>query len=115
MMFAFTSLLMLSLSAVLYLMVRALPRLAEEPETERKNFIDRWAHSQFPEKVDNALNGYLLKFLRKLKVFILKLDNSINHHLQKVKPEENGKKPAIDFKEIAGQSQNGDAKKEEKI
>lgn len=101
MMFAFTSLLMLSLSAVLYLMVRALPRLVEEPE-EKKNFIDRWAHSQLPEKVDATLNGYLLKFLRKLKVFVLRLDNSINRHMQKVKPEDNGKKPAIDFKEIAG-------------
>ncbi len=108
MMFAFTSLLMLSLSAILYLMVRALPRLAEEPETEQKSFIDRWAHSQIPEKVDEAVNGYLLKLLRKFKVFALKLDNSISRHLERVKPEGNGKKPAIDFKEIAGQNKEGE-------
>lgn len=104
-MFIFTSVLMVSLSTLLYLMARALPRIAEEPaEADKRNFLDRWAHSPIPEKVDIALNGFLLKFLRKLKVLVLKIDNALSRHLQKVKPEENGKKPAIDFKEIAGQN-----------
>ncbi|HEX4104167.1 MAG TPA: hypothetical protein VHZ04_01665 [Candidatus Paceibacterota bacterium] len=108
--FIFTSILMVSLSVVLYLMARALPRIVEEPQAEKPGILDRWAHSQFPEKVDLALNGFLLKFLRKFKVLVLKLDNTLSKHLQKVKVEESGKKPAIDFKEIAGQnkeSENG--------
>jgi len=105
--FAFTSILMVSLSAVLYLAARALPRIAEEPQAEgdgRRGFLDRWAHSQIPEKVDMAFNGFMLKFLRRVKVFILKLDNLLSRHLQKVKPEDTSKKPNIDFKEIAGQN-----------
>jgi len=108
--FVFVSILMVSFSAVLYLMARALPRIVEEPQLEEpRSFLDRWAHSQIPEKVDVALNGFLLKFLRKLKVFVLKLDNMLSRHLQKVKPETESKKPAIDFKEIAGSaSSKGD-------
>ncbi len=99
---------MASLSGVLYLMVRALPRIAEEPAGERKSFLDRWAHSEVPEKVDQALNGFLLKFLRKAKVLVLKLDNALSKHLQKIKPEDTDKKPAIDFKEMAGQNKKAE-------
>jgi hypothetical protein len=101
--FIFTDIFMLSLGAVLYLMVRALPRIAEEP-SEKKNFLDRWAHSDIPEKMDTALNGFLLKFLRKVKILVLKVDNALSKELRKIKSEENGAKPAIDFKEILGQS-----------
>lgn len=102
--FVFVLVLMASLSAVLYLVVRALPRIADDPDTDRRSFLDRWAHSEIPEKVDLALNSFLIKFLRKVKVVILKLDNELSKHLQRVKPEENGKKPNIDFKEIAGKN-----------
>ncbi len=109
--FISVSILMISFSAVLYLMARALPRIVEEPQTdERRGFLDRWARSQIPEKVDLALNGFLLKFLRKLKVLVLRLDNTLSHHLQKVKPEDNTKKPNIDFKEIAGQNKEVESK-----
>jgi hypothetical protein len=101
--FIFVSILMISFSSVLYLTARALPRIVEEPQAEdHRSFLDRWAHSQIPEKVDLAVNGYLLKFLRKLKVLVLKFDNSLSKHLQKVKPESQEKKSNIDFKEIAG-------------
>jgi len=100
-MFIFTTVLMFSLSAVLYLMVRALPRIAEEPAVEKRSLLDRWAHSQIPEKVDNTVNGFLLKFLRRLKVVVLKIDNGLSTRLEKVKPAvEDPKKTAIDFKEI---------------
>lgn len=97
---------MVGLSTVLYLMVRALPRISEEPDGNVSLF-DRWAHSQFPERVDRVLNGFLLKFLRKLKVLVLKFDNTLSTHLEKVKPGEADKRPAIDFREIAGQNGNG--------
>lgn len=96
---------MLSLGAVLYLMVRALPRIVEEPP-EKKNFLDRWAHSDIPEKMDAALNGFLVKFLRKVKILILKLDNMLSKELRKIKPEENGAKPVIDFKEMIEQNKD---------
>lgn len=104
--FIFTDILMLSLGAVLYLMVRALPRIVEDP-SEKKNFLDRWAHSDAPEKMDAVLNSFLFKFLRKVKVLVLKLDNALSRGLRKVKPEESGVKPTIDFKEIIEQKENG--------
>jgi len=102
--FIFTTILMVSLSGVLYLMVRALPRVEEVPST-KTNFLDRWAHSEIPEKVDAALNGFLLKFLRKIKVGVLKLDNKLAHHLQKITHEEREKekKSDIDFVGITGE------------
>ncbi len=97
---------MISFSAVLYLMVRALPRIAEAPDMEKRSVLDRWAHSQIPERVDLFLNSFLLKLLRKIRVLVLRLDNSLSRSLQKVKPgdEANDKRPNIDFKEIAGQN-----------
>ncbi len=82
--FIFTLLLMFSLSALLYLMVRALPRIVDEPAAEQRGLLDRWAHSEIPEKVDAWFNEFLLKFLRKFKVFVLKLDNTISTHLRKI-------------------------------
>jgi hypothetical protein len=100
--FIFTIILMVCLGTVLYLMVQALPRI-EEVSSEEKPFLERWAHSEMPEKIDAAFNGFLLKFLRRMKVLILKLDNTLARHLQKIKPEED-KRPSIDFKEISGQN-----------
>jgi hypothetical protein len=103
--FVFTTILMVSLSTVLYLVVRALPRIVEDPSSEKSGLLDRWARSQIPEKVDATLNGFLLKFLRRAKVFVMKIDNSLSKHLQKVKPEETDKKPNIDFKEMANKTE----------
>jgi len=93
---------MVCLGTVLYLTVQALPRIEEVP-SEEKGFLERWARSEMPEKIDAAFNNFLLKFLRRTKVLILKLDNVLAKHLQKIKPEEN-KRPNIDFKEISGQN-----------
>ena len=102
----------ISLSVVLYLMVRALPRVVEEPAaTDRKTLLDRWAHSDIPEKVDAVLNGFLFKFLRKTRVTVLKLDNALGSRLQKMKPEDTNGKPAIDFKEMANKTDAAEAEK----
>jgi hypothetical protein len=103
--FIFIIVLMICLGTVLYLTVQTLPRLEEVPSDDR-GFFERWAHSEMPEKIDAALNNFLLKFLRKVKVLVLKLDNALAKHLQKIKPGED-KRPAIDFKEISGQNKEG--------
>jgi hypothetical protein len=111
-MFIFTLVLMASLSTVLYLVVQALPRIAEESDGGASPAKGWWVRSHIPEKIDIALDGFILKLLRKVKVAILKVDNAVSARLEKVKPAGNGKRSAIDFKEIAGQnkeSQNGNA------
>ncbi len=111
--FIFSLILMLCLGAVLYIMVRALPRLEEAPEGEgTKSVFARWAHSEFPEKIDAAFNSFVLKFLRRAKVFVLKIDNSIAKSLRKVQPPENRTNTNIDFREISGQNSEGKAKEE---
>jgi len=70
---------------MLYLLARTLPRL-EESQTDRKGFLERWFASDIPEKVDLVLNQFLVKFLRKLKVLLLRVDNSLSTHLKKIKP-----------------------------
>jgi len=107
--FIFTTILMICLGTVLYLTVQALPRIEEVP-TEEKGFLERWAHSEMPERIDAAFNNFLVKFLRRVKVLVLKLDNSLSKHLQKIKPEED-KRPNIDFKEISGQGNKEDSEK----
>jgi hypothetical protein len=103
---------MFSLSSVLYLMVRALPRVAEEGSSaERRGLLDRWAHSEIPERIDASFNSFLLKFLRRFKVIVLKLDNTISTHLRKINHEDQQKKSAIDFKEISGKSESEEIKK----
>jgi hypothetical protein len=102
--FVFSTILMLSIGMLLYLVARALPRVEEEPHG-KPNILDRWAASEIPEKVDATFNAYLAKFLRKTKVVLLKVDNSLTARLKKMTPSENGGltgKPKIDFKDITG-------------
>lgn len=113
--FIVTNILMVSAATLIFVVARTLPRLEPENQPEKKNILERWIASEIPEKVDAALNNFLVKFLRKLKVWLLKIDNFLSGHLQKIKPAEapggangNGKaKPTIDFKEIAAKK-NGE-------
>ena len=103
--FIATNVLMVALGAMLYLIARSLPRIGEDPALRKEGIIDRWANSQVPEKIDAVVNGVLEKALRKAKIVLMKVDNSITAHLKKVKPMSppgNGK-TQIDFKEMAAQ------------
>ncbi len=113
MMFVFTILLMLALGTVLYLMVRALPRLGGEDEPAKESFLDRWGRSEIPEKIDAAFNGFLVKFLRRVQVIALKFDNAVSARLRKAAAESNGKdkKQSFELKDIGGSLGNGGEKK----
>ena len=96
---------MVCLGAMLYVAVRALPRVEESGvEADAKNFIERWAHSEIPERIDAAFGNFLMKFLRRAKVVVLKIDNSIAKGLRKVQPQEHHANTNIDFKELSGQN-----------
>lgn len=101
MFFVFTILLMLALGTTLYLMVRALPRVVEDSQA-KENFLDRWGRSEIPEKIDAALNGFLLKFLRRMKILALKFDNAVSAGLRRVNIEEKekDKNQKFDLKDI---------------
>ncbi len=106
--FILTTVLMVSLGTILYLVARSLPRIEEEQPADG-TLLERWAASEIPEKVDAAFNGFLMKFLRKLKVVLLKIDNYLTDHLKKISSSANGggnDKPKIDFKDINGSEPN---------
>ena|SRR3989344_2448009 len=106
--FILTNILLVSVGIVLYVMARTLPRIEGNGAEDKKGMLERWIASEIPEKFDAALNSFLFKFLRRAKVAVLKVDNSISGRLQKMKPENgNGKAPAIDFKEISSQNKGG--------
>jgi hypothetical protein len=118
--FIFTNLLMISLGTILYLVVRSLPRIEEE-ETKKPNLLERWILSDIPAKLDRSINAYAGKLFRKLKVYVMRLDNFLTEKLKKMNSGESGgltgqAKPKIDFKEISGGNgrENGE-KEEEKI
>ena len=106
--FVLSNILLVSVGVVLYVMARTLPRIEENGSEDKKGMLERWIASEIPEKFDAALNSFLFKFLRKTKVAVLKVDNSISNRLQKMKPE-NGvnRTPPLDFREISGQNKGG--------
>lgn len=103
--FIFTITLMSSLGLVLYLMARALPRIEEE-EVKKQGLLEKWMASGIPEKVDNLINSFLEKFLRKAKIYLLKIDNFLAQRLNKSRLNGNSnlKKENIDFKEMSGKN-----------
>jgi len=108
--FILTTILMASLGTMLYLVARSLPRVGEEV-SDKKSFLDRLSSSEIPERIDTTFNVFLLKYLRKLKVVLLKVDNFITEKLKKISSDGNLKhfgkltsKPKIDLKDINGDS-----------
>jgi len=97
--FILTDLLMLSLGAILYLVVRTLPRIGESAPQGERGLFERWITSEIPERADSFVKNFFHKFLRKTKIFILKMDNILTQRMKKIKPDMNGEtKP--DFKGI---------------
>lgn len=87
--FILTIILMFSAAVVIYLIASILPRIEEGGESSVKiKFLDRLAHSEIPGKIDEFLNKFIEKILRKLKIVILKFDNYINIVLDKLKISE---------------------------
>lgn len=83
--FILTTILLLAIGTILFLVVRSLPRIGEETPDERTNFWERLLASEIPERIDTAINSFIAKFLRRAKVFVLKLDNRITKFLEKSK------------------------------
>jgi len=74
-----------SLGFIIYLMARALPRVENNPQPSRgPNFFERLLSKIPTSRLDQEINGFLARFLRKIKVFTMKLDNFINDRLGKL-------------------------------
>ncbi len=108
--FILTNVFMVSLGALLYFVIRTLPRIEQDNGVvETKGFFERLIVSRIPERVDGAVNSFLFKFLRKFKVVLLKIDNMVGRQIKKIQPEASGNgnsadKSAIDFADIKGKN-----------
>lgn len=99
----------ISLSVLLYMVIRAIPGLPPEKTSVTGDaivytgIVDKFVHSGIPEKLDDLFQSFLAKFLRRTRVVLLKVENMVNQKLQELRPEtdksqlfKNGKKPASD-------------------
>lgn len=76
-----------SLGVVLYLFARALPRVDDVlVSPEDKKLRTHWL-TVYLEKADEWLKVVFEKFLRRVKVLLLKLDNIVSKRLNKFKKE----------------------------
>jgi hypothetical protein len=74
-----------SLGLLIYLMARALPRINDAGAPARgPGFFDRLMSKLPMAKIDENINSFLAKFLRKSKIVVMKIDNFINHQLGKL-------------------------------
>ena len=76
----------LSIGAILYLMARAVPRVSDaKPETHAPGVFDKLLSKLPLGALDERLEVFFEKSLRRVKVLILKLDNLINRYLGRFK------------------------------
>lgn len=81
-----------SLAVIIYLMARALPRLAngEEPKN-LYYYLEHWLEKLPVHKMDERLNSYFFKTLKKVRVVVMRVDNKIVRGLNRIKKNgENG-------------------------
>lgn len=77
---------MLSLGAILYILARTLPRISDDDFKNKKTEHPHWLTS-YLEKADEWLKAFSEKFLRRARVWILKLDNFVAQKLKGFKKE----------------------------
>lgn len=83
--FALDIVVVLSLGVILYLFARALPRISEIADDTRDEKIRTHHLSMYAERVDEWLKVFFEKFLRRAKVWIMKLDNTVSERLNRFK------------------------------
>ena len=101
-----------SLGLMIYMIARAIPRVPEEVAMPRRsNWVDRLTSKIPMSAIDNRLNSFFAKLLRKFRVVIMKIDNFINDRLGKLNrkvppPENKDSSPPRRADGEAGQDQN---------
>lgn len=88
-----------SASVVVYLFTRALPRVADQDEPPTVyDYFDAWLAKLPLHHVDSRLNALLFKFLKRVRVVVMKIDNYLIRHLARV--QQNGKQTTESVQEL---------------
>ncbi|MEY4731124.1 MAG: hypothetical protein RL681_70 [Candidatus Parcubacteria bacterium] len=77
-----TDILFLALATMLYLVVRTLPRIEESGDPDRKGVFERMITSDIPGKVDETMNAFMGKTLRRMKINLMRFDNYLTGKLK---------------------------------
>ena len=81
------ALIMVSLGLILYLFARALPRLDDtDLDARPKQGMPHW-FIEYLERVDEWLLSFAEKMIRRVRLSILKIDNTLSKKLQRFKRE----------------------------
>lgn len=97
----FLNILLVGAGLIVWLLVRALPRVTEETPGG-KSWFERWLTSELPGKIDAFTSTLWVRTLRRFKVFVLRLDNVLNQKIQRMKLESGDgiKGDKIDLKKV---------------
>ncbi len=100
--FILTDILMFALGVMLYLAARSLPRISEDGTSveTKKTVLERIVMSDVPHRVDAIMNTQSGKFLRRLKVLLLRFDNYLTERLKKIHTKGAEREKKIDLTEI---------------
>ena len=84
--FILQAILFTSATVMAFLAARALPRVlpAENPKSVWSH-IDEWFGRLPLHHLDDRVNAFLFKFLKRSRVVMMKIDNRLIQHLHKVK------------------------------
>ena len=86
--FVFEIAIFASLAGILFVSLRTLPRVSNEVFTENRSRIRAHEFMLFIERADVVLKVLFEKFLRRLKVIILKFDNFLTKKISDLKKEQ---------------------------
>jgi len=84
--FILQTVILISLGIILYLAARTLPRISEE-DTSAASTPQPHRFTIHLEKIDEWLKFFLEKFLRRMRVLIMKIDNIVSGWLNRFKKE----------------------------
>lgn len=77
--------LMVGIGGVVYLFARAAPRIDDTLEQKEKDKTGKLLSKIPIERIDMALSNFWEKFLRRMRVSLLKIDNFLMNHLNRRK------------------------------
>lgn len=95
--FVLQNLIMISFGIIIVLVVRTLPRLEDGVEVKR-GYLERLIASDLPHRMDTVMNSAMGKFYRRMKVMLLRWDNTLTDKIKNISTDDSAKK--IDFKDI---------------
>lgn len=78
--------LIISLSIMIYLLARSVPRVKDEElaTIPIQSYFDQWIAKIPISKIDVWFNMFMAKFLRRLRIIVLKLDNLLHRQITSV-------------------------------